>query len=258
MSPLTLNTASAATPETFSQLLAELDARPQPAVVWYSDQDRVELSGRVLANWTTKLIGLLREEYDLDDGAEVVVDSAPHWKASAMALAAAALGARVHLVTSGLRPGASAQTITGQTTGDDQTVKPQPPSPAAADVIITDRPLAWMQGQELGDAELAAVSPGLLDASFEEATGEELPAWVCDVSAEVRQHPDQLLFPLEELDIPASGDHADPKLLLQQWPDVALEQLIGTWAIGGVVVLFDGDPDGDAWERMLANEGIEA
>ncbi|WP_010524679.1 TIGR03089 family protein [Nesterenkonia sp. F] len=245
-----------------------LAARPQPAVVWYgADGERVELSGRVLQNWAVKLIGLLREEVELVRDATVLVDAAPHWKAAAVVLACRALGAEPRIA--GL---------------DDAAAY------AAADaepaLVVTDRPAAWERSAALGDAELAALSPGLLDASWAEALGEELPAWVLDVSAEVRQHPDQLMEPLEELPLPAPDGldgldelaDLDGLVVLAGQPDAATTastaaaewnrwalrgwttetaaELLGVWARGRPAVLVDAEPGGPQWERALADESV--
>lgn len=275
MSPLTLGSASQNVPEDFPQLLDLLGSRPQPAVVYYgspggaeaaAEPERVELSGRVLQNWAVKLIGLFRDE--LEDvfgedtepggGPVVLIDAGPHWKAAAVALAAAALGAQVRI-------------------GTDPAESPAPSAPhtssASPAVIITDRPGAWESSEALGDAELAALSPGLLDVSFEEATGQELPGWALDISAEVRQHPDQLLLPLEPVKLPQeeSGSRgivlvrgaAEAQEAIQGWDsweaavwaDGVAASLFTAWAHGSAVILFDGEPGSLQWAEMLRNEG---
>jgi hypothetical protein len=109
----------------------------------------------------------------------------------------------------------------------------------------------------LADAELAAVSLGMLDDSFQDATGQEIPPWVTDVSAEARQYPDQLLTPLPAVALPALRSRsANNALLLRQWDSESFPQMLGTWAVGGVVVLFHGPEGGESWARMLRNEGI--
>ncbi|NLS08945.1 hypothetical protein HGQ17_02790 [Nesterenkonia sp. MY13] len=232
MSPLTLGSSSGKVPTDFTELLDHLGSRPQPAVVHYAAADtRVELSGQVLANWVTKLIGLFNEEYDLTEGDEVLIDAPPHWKAAAASLAAGAMGAEVALGSEGW--------------------------PEAA-VVVTDQPLSWVDSDTLGDAELAALSLGMLDSSFEEATGEEIPAWVLDVSAEVRQHPDQLLMPLPEVPLPAAANTGGEQgpLLLTEWSPESNDRMLGTWAQGGVVVLTDGQPDAELAELIRSNEGV--
>ncbi len=259
MTPLTLGSASQNVPEDFPQLLELLGSRPQPAVVWYgsagpsalgSEADRVELSGRVLQNWAVKLIGLFREELEevFEDAGRpaVLLDTAPHWKAAAVALAAGALGAEV---------------TTRAGSGGPDAEEPA----ASASLVVTDRPERWSSGAgpELGDAELAALSPGLLDDSFEDATGEAVPAWVLDVSAEVRQHPDQLVMPLEPVALPAAEETSGPRLITpEDWrsqegaPAGVVGKLLSAWAHGRTVVLFDGEPGSPAWDQMLRNEGL--
>lgn len=228
MAPLSLSGPSESVPADFAQLLDLLGSRPQPAVVFYgADDSRVELSGRVLANWAAKLIGLFGEEYDFSADDVVLLDSPAHWKAAAVLLAASAMGAEVAVGSA-----------------DD----PQ--------VIITDRPAAWIGTEELGQAELAALSAGMLDASFEEATGEALPAWVLDISAETRQQPDQLLTPLEPVVLPEAAEASSGPLLVTGWQPDSAAAMVGAWAHSGVVVLFDGEAGGPRWEQMRRNEGL--
>lgn len=268
MPPLTLGAPVPEVPGNFPALLDLLASRPQPAVVWYggseaqpedSATERVELSGRVLQNWAVKMIGLFGEETELDEDDVVLIDAAPHWKAAAVVLAAGALGGRVHL--------------SGAAEHRAELVGPAGMTPHPPALVVTDRPEAWIDGElagALGDAELAALSPGLLDASFEEATGRPVPAWVLDVSAEVRQHPDQLLEPLRELPLPEPGEPtpgavvvpagAQPPRLQAwralNWTDGVAGQLLGVWAHSGTVVLFGADPADapESWTGLLRNE----
>ncbi|GAB3192620.1 TIGR03089 family protein [Nesterenkonia suensis] len=277
MAPLSLGTGSHEVPGDFPKLMTMLGSRPQPAVVWYgSSGERVELSGRVLQNWAVKLIGLLREETDLDAEDHVLIDVAPHWKACAIALAAAALGCRVTLAH-------RRAAVPGQDLA----------------LVVTDRPHHWETSEALGDAELAALSPGLLDDSYAEAVGEDIPGWVLDVSADVRQHPDQLLEPLPQIPLPTlpSGSTAEDlrtrrDLLCAEpdhlaavsglavgaaqdwtawrthpWGPEAPETMIHTWAHGGTTVVVDAatdqgtddqgtDDQGELWETVLRNEGV--
>lgn len=237
MSPLTLGNSAHRVPTDFAELLDFLNSRPQPAVVHYApDGSRIELSGRVLANWATKLIGLFTEECDLEPEDVVTVDMGVHWKAAAVVLAAGALDAEVQLA------------------GHD----PESISDHAA-LVVTDRPLEVIDGGALGDAELAAVSPGMLDASYTESTGEQIPAWVIDVSAEVRQYPDQLLAPLPVVALPAQEESpVKGPQVLTSWGPHSYYQMLGTWSAGGVVVLFCGEQSGELWEQMCRNEGISS
>ncbi|GAA4836221.1 TIGR03089 family protein [Garicola koreensis] len=228
MAPLSLSGPTRSVPTDYSELLDLLGSRPQPAVVFYSaDESRVELSGRVLANWAVKLIGLLSEEYDLGEADVVLLDSPAHWKAAAVLLAASAMGAEVAVGSA-----------------DD------------AEVVITDRPRDWIGSPQLGQAELGALSAGMLDASFEAATGEALPAWVLDISAETPQQPDQLLAPLDPVSLPETAQEAASPLVLTDWQPDSVPAMVSTWAHGGVVVLFEGEAGGPRWEQMRRNEGL--
>lgn len=273
MTPLTLGGSTAQSPRTFPALLDLLESRPQPALIWYGageQQERVELSGRVLQNWTVKLIGLFSQESEIDDDAAVLLDAAAHWKAAAVLLASGALGWEISLI----EPGASQN--------DDDT-RAATVSALEPGLIITDRPGDWTGtgalAHALGEAELAALSPGLLDASFEESTGQRLPAWALDVSAEVRQHPDQLPAPLPPRELPQASSGAGPEggaggglvvvggateVTLQDWRlarwggEDLFAQMLATWARSRPVLLFQGDPAAqpEAWAQMLRNEGV--
>lgn len=243
MSPLSLGTSSQKVPTEFGELLDLLDSRPQPALVYYDghsaaeqESPRIELSGRVLANWSNKLTGLLLDEHDLSGYDSVLIDMSPHWKAAAVALAAGSIGAEVQMLSRG------------------REASKREPS-----LIITDRPMTWIDGDSLRGSELAAFSLGMLDGSYQEATGVDIPAWVTDISAEARQYPDQLLTPLPPVALPESGA-AEPRrqLVLREWEADSFNDLLGTWAGGGVVVLFDGPEGGESWDQMLRNEGISA
>ncbi|MBE1523340.1 TIGR03089 family protein [Nesterenkonia lutea] len=285
MTPLTLSGTSGQSPQTFPALLDLLESRPQPALTWYggADAERVELSGRVLQNWAVKLIGLFSQETELEPGDTVLVDAEAHWKAAAVLLAAGALGWEVELTASG-----DAETGAEHTDDDARASAAAALAPA---LIITDRPGDWtgsgVLAQSLGEAELAALSPGLLDASYEEATGEALPAWVLDISAEVRQHPDQLPAPLPPVELPVAQEltgvasppaglvlaGAPPQVDWQDWNVdrwgagveatgpagvVVFAQMLDAWAHSRPVVLFQGDPAAQpaAWEQLIRNEGV--
>jgi len=300
MTPLTLGGSAADIPRTYPDLLDLLESRPQPALTWYgtpaagAESERVELSGRVLQNWAVKLIGLFSQESELEPGDTVLVDAQAHWKVAAVVLAAGALEWKVVLTAS--RSAAPGSSASGHTDDDDRRAAA---AAASAALIVTDRPGDWTGSgalaESLGDAELAALSPGLLDASFEEATGEKLPAWVLDISADVRQHPDQLPAPLPPVQL-ATADlttgsagaqggagassargglvlaGAAPKVAWQDWrlarwdgaeastgPGVVvIAAMLDAWARNQPVVLFQGDPAAhpEAWEQLLRNEGV--
>ncbi len=75
----------------------------RPRLTWYDDADgptrgeRIELSGRVLANWVAKAANLLTDELGVERGDVVVLDLPAHWRALYWALAAWRVGAVVAL-----------------------------------------------------------------------------------------------------------------------------------------------------------------
>ncbi len=69
----------------------------RPRITCYDDArgERIELSGKVLANWVAKAANLLQEEYDAAPGTLVRLDLPPHWRSLYWALAAWSVGATV-------------------------------------------------------------------------------------------------------------------------------------------------------------------
>ncbi|WP_193105290.1 TIGR03089 family protein [Brachybacterium sp. FME24] len=144
---------------------------PNPALAWYGEAARIELSGHVLANWVIKTIGHLHDEIALEPGDAVVLDLPPHWKRLVLALAAWSLGAHVTLL------GENEDETGGRETGT--TV------PTAPRLVATDRPDSALARSA---DEVLAVQPVSLAPRFDG----QLPALVHDWVAEVRASPDQL------------------------------------------------------------------
>lgn len=71
----------------------------RPRVTFYEDTlgstrgERIELSGKVLANWVSKAGNALQDEYDLGPGSVVRLSLPPHWRALYWALAVWSVGA---------------------------------------------------------------------------------------------------------------------------------------------------------------------
>jgi uncharacterized protein (TIGR03089 family) len=125
-----------------------VDLGPAPA--------RIELSGRVVANWWAKNLGLLQSEFDVGPGTVVELRCAASWRSVPLALAALTLGA----------------TLTEHFT-----------DPADADLVIADE----LDDEVLDAPEVLAVATAPHALDF----GAPLPAGVVDHAAEVRGHPDQ-------------------------------------------------------------------
>lgn len=125
---------------TVPALLQALQASgPGPRLTWYAaDGERIELSGRVLANWVDKTANLLREEFDVEPGTGVRVDLPGHWRRVVVELAVSALGA--HLA------------------GDDD-----------PDLVVTDQPVPGPPTLAVAPAALATGFEGPLNGAVDYA-----------------------------------------------------------------------------------------
>jgi uncharacterized protein (TIGR03089 family) len=85
-----------------AEILRSDPARPR--VTFYEDTpgptqgERIELSGKVLANWISKAGNALQDEYDLGPGSVVQLCLPPHWRALYWAFAVWSVGGTVNLV----------------------------------------------------------------------------------------------------------------------------------------------------------------
>src|SRR5699024_1059627 len=169
-------------PHTAARLVSALESTgPRPALAWYGEAARIELSGHVVANWVIKAIGHLHDEIALDPDDEVVVDLPPYWKRLTLAVAGWALGARCTVL--GREAGAAPEPLAGAE-------EPR--------VVITDRP-----GSPLAETadEVLAVEAVSLAPRF----GAELPPLAHDWLVEVRGSSDRLGVALP----PGSGPAAE-------------------------------------------------
>jgi len=147
-----------------ASLLARLAADGgRPRLTWYGDDgERVELSGAVLANWASKTVNLLVEEFDAAPGSRVVVDLPVHWRTAVWALASWRTGATVALPDAGTDP----------------------------DVVVTDDPGRWAgTGADLVVVSLPALArrydgdlpAGAIDAASAVMTYGDAIGWVPEV-----------------------------------------------------------------------------
>jgi uncharacterized protein (TIGR03089 family) len=131
----------------------------RPRLTWYDDApgpargERIELSGRVLANWVAKAANLLQDELDIGPGSVVAVDLPVHWRTAYWLFAAWSVGARVETGLCQHRPA----------------------------VVVTDDPEDWP------GARVVAVSRPALVRGW---TGPPLPSGVIDEARELATYPD--------------------------------------------------------------------
>lgn len=230
--------------------------------------ERIELSGRVLLNWVHKAANLLREEFDLEPGARVVVDlPAGHWRAAYWALAAWAVGACVVVPSPEMAasdsstdtdsPAQDADVVVSRDAGDGATWPPR--------VVVTLAALARRHpdGVPQGAFDEAAVlstygdvfddgaepdpdAPALVTAG---ADGEEIVSTFAELSASGAGSG------------AGSGAEANERVLLVDPSDAAatLRTLLHTWAADGSVVVSRSEaqsPEEDALQRLADSEGI--
>jgi uncharacterized protein (TIGR03089 family) len=156
----------------------DIAASPRPAVVDYAaDGRRVELSGRVLANWAAKTANLLEVEGQ-GPGARVLVDLPLDWMSLALALGLARSG--VGVAWAG--PGDGTRSAAAE----------------PADLVVSGTPGDWAGHP----AELWAVDSGTPEAGGPGGSV-PLPPHALDFAAEVRLQADQCPLPLPGPDLAA-------------------------------------------------------
>lgn len=213
-------------------LLAQLSASSRPALVQY-DAGRVELSGKVLAQWAYKSANLFLEE-GIGTGDVVSLDLPVHWRAVPFALGAWLQGAAV-----------ATTAIDGVT------------------ALVTDRPEAATTDTVIAvpDGALAlgwdgpALAPGVLDGAADVAAQADLPLMPA------RPEPSDLAYKDAGIRF---GDLASvigtgTPARLGVAPSSVWELLrvsVAQWRAGGSVVVVSGlEPD--AAEQALAQEGAQ-
>jgi uncharacterized protein (TIGR03089 family) len=210
-----------------------------PRLTWYGpDDERVELSGRVLDNWVAKTSNLLQDELDAAPGMRVRLELPAHWKSMVWALAAWQLGM---------------QTVLGED---------------AAEYLVTADPVA-VQGNY--DAVIAVALPALAMR-----WPGELTAGCLDYAAEVRSHGD-VFMPHADADpsgcavVAVDGRRHSHQELLEGFAashgegvrlhipagnglEAALSHALGAWDHDGSVVMTH--PDVELTDKLLAAERI--
>lgn len=210
-----------------SVLAAILRSDPaRPRVTFYEDTpgttrgERIELSGKVLANWVSKAANALQDEYGLGGGCVVRLDLPPHWRALYWALAVWSVGGTV-VLAGGPAPDLLIGTDPGEVTGLE---------PAPGDVVLVT----------LGALARAHDGP--------------VPAGAMDEARELATYGDQFTAATEpdadDLALIIGGEETAYRGVVrpQDWPaharvnlagDLArvLEATLAAWALDGSVVL---------------------
>jgi len=193
-----------------------------PRLTWYGRQDeRIELSGRVLTNWVIKAANLLSTECAVDAGSTVLLDLPPHWRLLVWDLACRVLETE--------RVGA-----------------PVGAELPAADVVVTSRPQDW----HAAGLEVIAVPLPALARSWPGA----LPAGAIDGAAELMAQPDLPVFAVSRSRAASTAAAGARRLLVARDAATLIEEAWACWRDGGSVVVVDPDTDADLG-RIAAQEG---
>jgi uncharacterized protein (TIGR03089 family) len=234
------------TPASVLAAILRSDAA-RPRVTFYEDTpgptqgERIELSGKVLANWISKAGNALQDEYDIGPGSIVRLSLPPHWRALYWAFAVWSVGATLDCV--------------GDSTADvlicddpDPVASPTPPS---GDVVLVT--LAALARVHTGP-----VPPGAMDEALELATYGDQFAAVTDPSP-------------GDLALITEGERTAYGSVVPQcdWPEGSRVSLAGdmaqvlrstlaAWAVDGSVVLTrNGQRAGcEPQPERLASEGV--
>jgi len=219
----------------------------QPRVTFYEDTpgptqgERIELSGKVLANWISKAGNALQDEYDLGPGSVVRLSMPPHWRAVYWAFAVWSVGATLDLVG-----GPVPNLLICEDPGLLATLQAAPD-----DVVLVSL------------AALARAHPG------------PVPAGAMDEARELATYGDQfvsLADPApEDLALITAGAHTAYREVVPEtgWPTKArvslagdlsqvLESTLAAWAVDGSVVLARNGhrAGGEPQAERLASERV--
>jgi uncharacterized protein (TIGR03089 family) len=226
-----------------ADLLRSDPARPR--ITFYEDTpgptqgERIELSGKVVANWISKAGNALQDEFDLGVGATVRLALPPHWRALYWAFAVWSVGGTVDC--------SGGQTPDLLICDDDTTAA----LPQSGDVVLVT--LAALARVHPGP-----VPPGAMDEAREIATYADQFVALADPS------PDDLALVTE-------GEHTAYRSVVPQrdWPVGARVSLAGdlgqvlrstlaAWALDGSVVMARNGRYAGREPRpdRLATEGV--
>ena len=231
----------------------------QPRLTWYgADDERIELSGRVLDNWVTKIANLLVEEFDAGPDTRILVDLGPHWRTVVWALAIWRTGACVVLPAD-----AAPATATHLASECDVVVTANPAAHAGATDVIAV-PLAGLARAWDGD-----LPPGAVDGAAAVMSHGDVLTWMPETepgSAAIEVDGIGATFAdLFEWAAARSGDGGGRRLVTTSVDDVAapLAEALSTYLADGSVVLCDpvvsaalaAEPD--RRDRLTSTERID-
>ncbi|GAA2739421.1 hypothetical protein GCM10009867_35420 [Pedococcus aerophilus] len=219
----------------------------RPRITFYEDTDgptrgeRIELSGKVLANWVNKAANALQEELDVSPGSTVRLDLPPHWRSVYWALATWSVGATV---------------VTGTPSSDEQDDVLVTTDPAAAEgfpgeaVLVTLAALA----RRAPDADPARTA--MDEAAELSSYGDQFAAWEEPDDADPALRTDGEDTAYGEVVTDRGWDRGVRVHL--EGTDLAevLSAALAAWAVDGSVVISRGGLDEAARVHRVDTEGI--
>jgi uncharacterized protein (TIGR03089 family) len=224
------------TPAALLHRLATSDPT-RPRLTWYDDEpgatrgERIELSGRVLANWVAKAANLLQDDLDVGPGSVVAVELPVHWRTAYWLFAVWSVGA---------------EAVMGQRA-------------EAADVVVTDRPEArsGRSAQQVVPVSLPALSrdPAQLAlASYSDVFGPndvadpEDPALDTGVDAGTARYSYGQVVPQARGAAASAGLADGARVLTSAPPQRFVEAWLPSWTVDGSLVLLR--PEEGATDRL--------
>ena len=197
----------------------------RPRVTFYEDTpgptlgERIEISGKVLANWVNKAGNALQDEYDLGRGSVVRLSLPPHWRALYWALAVWSMGGCVDL---------AGERTPDLLICDDPVVATLEPKPADV-VLVTLAALAR--------AHPGPVPAGAMDEARELATyGDQFVALSEPTPEDLALITERAHTPYRSV-VPQRGWPANTRVRLVGDLRQVLEASRAAWAVDGSVVL---------------------
>ena len=235
---------------TPASVLAEiLHSDPaRPRVTFYEDTagptrgERIELSGKVLANWVSKAGNALQDEFDLGPGSVVRLSLPPHWRALYWAFAVWSVGATVDLA--------------GSRTPD--LLICDDPDAIAAALARTPGEVVLVTLGALARAHRGPVPAGVMDEAREIATyGDQFVALADPAPDDLALITDRAQVPYRSV-VPAP--HWPPSARVSLAGDLSqvLESTLAAWAVDGSVVLARNGlhAGGEPQPERLASERV--
>lgn len=254
-------------PASVPRLMDRLRRSTRPALLWYAeDGERVELSGRVLDNWSAKTANLWVDELDLEAGDVVAVGDETHWRSLGLVLGAWTMGAAVRLVDPGAPAAAGGdRAVAGLVRPDGELPAVLDPVPDGARAVVVDRPALSMGYRGPLPGGDAVDYCAEIRSHADVYTGLEEPdpgtAALLDAASTGTLEHGELTAAAAELAAARSdpwGEAAAVHVPGRRMDGPFLLRVLAVLSTGRAAVLTDRDTAGEGWASVLAAENAVA